>query len=611
LQGNAEPLVGFKSLGRNRRVNGERVIRLFLFPMAQNMVSYPMAKEESVIEWDDGEEYRIKKVFRRNKGKQHYKEIVAFQKVVYDLIDSHQYSTMSRSLTFDACLDFIFSGTGYTYNIVDSFYAQEWENFGDEHKLSLFQKALERYQAEFEVNGTHFTFKQRIGKRGDFQFRYGYNIKTYNEEVDTTSLSTYIEGTGAEGISASYTSPNAEKFPSDSTPDGLRHAKPVRDERYTTKSGLLERLKEEIIDTPDASITIDFVDMRRAGYPYDVPNEGDDVFLIYEPMDVDLEARIVEVDEEFNEKLEVIKTKVTLANFRNTKETAFQQIQKQVNSVVDRNGKVAYNVLPAAIQRATEALQSAQTELEFNQGIIARDPDDPNRLVLFNSAGLGISLDGGMTFEEAITYLGINTKLLTAGEINTNHIRIIGRDNKFYWDGEALWAIDPNDSNRYVRFNSEGLYIAKGAMTIERPDGYKVMTDGYLNIDYRLQSHYPPYIQYGVTHEDYWLTTKSTSYMNFGYFNLKHDSRYLRLVIYTRVDNSENNAAIRVINANDFSDIWAYGGTSSTAGAGGQQVINIDLGVPDGRRKSFQIQLRSTVTDEKSYARILQMYMEG
>src|SRR5690625_179099 len=47
-------------------------------------------------------------------------------------------------------------------------------------------------------------------------------------------------------------------------------------------------------------------------------------------------------------------------------------------------------------------------------------------VTLFNSAGLGVSRDGGATFENAITGDGINTNLLTAGSINTDQIVIQG-----------------------------------------------------------------------------------------------------------------------------------------------------------------------------------------
>src|SRR5690606_20330068 len=123
---------------------------------------------------------------------------------------------------------------------------------------------------------------------------------------------------------------------------------------------------------------------------------------------------------------------------------------------------------------------------------IARDVTNPNNLVIYNSAGLGVSRDGGQTFENAITYLGVNTNLLTAGDIHTNNIRIIG-DTYFYWDGTGLYAIDPGDVGKYVRLTSDGLYIAKGAMTIERPDGARFINNGTPNLNYNVQGNSPPF----------------------------------------------------------------------------------------------------------------------
>ena len=87
-------------------------------------------------------------------------------------------------------------------------------------------------------------------------------------------------------------------------------------------------------------------------------------------------------------------------------------------------------------------------------GILARDPNDSDKFVVYNSAGLGVTTNGGLTFDQAITALGINTDLLTAGQIKTNNIQIIGNDDLFYWDGNAFMAIDPNDANKYMKINS-------------------------------------------------------------------------------------------------------------------------------------------------------------
>jgi phage minor structural protein len=424
LQGNIEGLTGYKGLKRKRNANGEKTLSLIVIPAPNNEHSFHMVQEESVIEFQ-GDNYRIKQMSEKNRGAIVYKEVVCIH-TLFDLIELYKYETHTGSMTFTSALNFVLGDTVYTWDISDTFYAQDWENLGNDNLLALFQSILKRYDAEFTLNGTRFTFKHKIGNATDFQFRYNYNIKTINRQVNTNNLSTYIKGFGkknADGsylIQSEYTSPNAAIF-------GIRHAKPVYDERYTTLEGLDERLAE-IKDTPDVSVTIDFVDMRRAGYPFDVPNEGDDVFLIYEPMNnLDLEARLMEVDEEFEEGNPYpVKTAVTLSNYRKNMTDTFveySRTQKTVNDIVEGNKKLPYSVVDDVILRATEALQSAQTELEFENGIIARSKVNPNHLVLFNSSGVGVSTDGGQTFQTAMTAEGFVADLIAVGTMLADRIK--------------------------------------------------------------------------------------------------------------------------------------------------------------------------------------------
>src|SRR5690625_1196417 len=85
--------------------------------------------------------------------------------------------------------------------------------------------------------------------------------------------------------------------------------------------------------------------------------------------------------------------------------------------------KLPYSVLDNAVLEATQALQNAQTELKFtNNGILAIDKNDPNLVTLFNSAGLGVSRDGGATFENAITGEGINASVIYTGSMLADRI---------------------------------------------------------------------------------------------------------------------------------------------------------------------------------------------
>ncbi|NYE07274.1 phage minor structural protein [Bacillus niacini] len=593
INGNTEALTGYKGLKRYRNVNGEKTLAFLILPTEQNAHSYPMVSEESVIDFD-GEPYRIKQIAEKSRGTTFIKEVIAVH-TFFDLIDDHVYALHSGSMTFASAVQFVLGDTEYTWSIVDQFYAQDFENFGDENRLALFQTLLERYGAEFTLNGTHITFRQRIGNATDFQFRYNYNVKTITRDIKTSNLSTYIKGFGKKNedgtyaVEAEYTSPNAAVF-------GIRHAKPVRDERYTTVEGLNTRLQAELIDEPEVSITIDFADLRRAGFPYDVPSEGDDVFLIYEPIGIDIETRLVDIDEEFAEdSLLPIRTTVTLGNIRDSVVDRWASVEKQVSDIIGSDGKVKYNVLDAAVKRATEALQSAQTELEFDNGIIARDKNNPNFLVLFNAAGLGISTDGGQTFRQAITSQGVVTDVLTAGQIDANNISVRG-------GGETDYSL----------IDANGFFAKGTAFTVERPDGYKLINNGVANFEFATDMHDPPFRDSGVNINGYWFTTASTVPVSGNYYTFKHTARYLKMQVAFYKTGDGNTGGIRIAKNGNILLV----GKSFTNGISDQaavvgEILTVDLGVPTGEVVSVYLQGYQDIANGNVYFRKIRAWLEG
>src|SRR5690625_2517628 len=96
---------------------------------------------------------------------------------------------------------------------------------------------------------------------------------------------------------------------------------------------------------------------------------------------------------------------------------------KDITEVMAGRKKLHYSVLDNAVLQATQALKNAQTELKFtSNGILAIDKNDPNLVTLFNSAGLGVSRDGGATFENAITGYVINASVITTGSMLADRI---------------------------------------------------------------------------------------------------------------------------------------------------------------------------------------------
>ncbi|MCU5514435.1 phage tail protein [Bacillus wiedmannii] len=416
LQGNTEILTGFKGFKRKRRVNGEKIITFSIFPTTLNSDSFLLVQEESKVEFK-GETYIIKSLKEKNKGRKYYKEVECIHDFFVNMINKQKYEVHNGSMQFLDALDFIFKDTGYQPVAIENFYAKDFENFGKENRLALLKKALERYKSEMSIDGKFVRFQTKIGEDTDFQFRYNFNIKTFERNVDTKNLGTYIRGYGADGLMREYTSPNKEIF-------GFIEATQINDDRFTTTEGLDRALREAIQDAPLVSITIDFVDLRKAGYPYIVPNEGDRVLLIYEPMDVDIETRIMEIEEEYDANLEPIACRVTLANYRKDfAGTLLQNVNKTLGEIVTDDGKIKTSVLDEAVRIASEAIKSVQTELLFENGILAKDKENPNNLVAFNSAGIGISRDGGQTFKEALTYEGLVASVGIVGYFSANNIR--------------------------------------------------------------------------------------------------------------------------------------------------------------------------------------------
>ncbi|HFK1403020.1 TPA: phage tail spike protein, partial [Bacillus cereus] len=415
LQGNTEILTGFKGFKRNRRVNGEKIISFLILPTEGNQHSFPMVQEEHKVEFKN-ETYVIKSLTERTIGNTYYKQVECIHDFFVNMINKQKYEVHNGSMKFIDALDFIFKDTGYQPVAIENFYAKDFENFGKENRLALLKKALERYKAEISIDKNLVYFRTKIGEDTDFQFRYNFNIKTFERNVDTKNLATYIRGYGADGLMREYTSPNKEIF-------GFIEATQINDDRFTTTEGLDRALREAIQDTPLVSITIDFVDLRKAGYPYIVPNEGDRVLLIYEPMDIDIETRIMEIEEEYDANLEPFSCRVTLANYRKDfAGTLLQNVNKTLGEIVTDDGKIKNSVLDEAVRIASEAIKSAQTELLFENGILAKDKENPNNLVAFNSAGLGISRDGGKTFKQALTYKGLVTDAGFIGFISANNI---------------------------------------------------------------------------------------------------------------------------------------------------------------------------------------------
>lgn len=381
----------------------------------------------------------------------------AVQTFFYTMKKTGFYEEWNGSHTLQAYLDAIFNGTHYSYNNSVTADAFEKQNWGMTNRLSLFNDIIDQVGCEFYVKGNVVYIMNKIGSDLSTIVRKKFNLKSAEIQTDNSAFSTYGRGFGAykdsndtsKGrLSVEYKSPLYELY-------GRLDAEPIVDERYTIADNLLDAVKKKVDESYAISLTISLVDLQNAGYDYAMANAGDMVTVVDESLNFDQEVRIIKVTSDYDINSNRVSCDVECGSL------SFAEQQKTGQATIDNivNGSVTVpnEWLSNQVQVATNALLDARTELQFtDQGIIAVEKGDRNKLVIFNSAGLGVSTDGGKTFENAITGNGINATVITTGSLKA--INIVGSSIT---------------GSRFMTTNPEGFIIDinNGALNFNGPQG--------------------------------------------------------------------------------------------------------------------------------------------
>ncbi|MDK7476328.1 phage tail protein [Bacillus paranthracis] len=375
-----EMLTDYKEVKRKRRVNGEHSLSFYLLNTPNVAHAYNLVDERAIIKDKFGDEYVILGVNKRG----HYGKSVTAVHIFFDNMMDWQYNLYNGYANFKQCMDFIFNGTGWTYINQGAFAVTTFENFGDDTRSSLLQKALNRYGAEMQIDNKTktVTFKNQIGAETDAQFRYGHNLKTFEEDTDMANFATYIRGYGKDTAGnefmVEYESPMAKVY-------GRIHQKPIRDERYKTKETLLEACKKEINDVPDTRFKISIVNLIANGLsPLHKFNYGDYVYMFYEKADVKIKIRVIEIEDDPTDQTK--SPIIELSTFKELKtmsaiQAQFQQTQKQVQQLLDDGGNLSLYL---------KRLYRNSNHFSDNTGDWYISPDDPNAYVHIGAGGLDV-----------------------------------------------------------------------------------------------------------------------------------------------------------------------------------------------------------------------------
>lgn len=360
----------------------------------------------------------------------------AVQAFFYKMSKTGFYEKWNGSHPFSSYLDALFAGTGYTYDNTASVAAFEKQDWGMSDRLSLFNDIIDQANVEFSVEGTVVHVVPAMGSDLSTIVRKKFNLDTAEIQTDNTSFATYGRGYGAyskpddttsKRLEVEYKSPLYDyyypKF-------GAIEAVPVADERYTIAANLLAAVKEKVDKSWAISLTLNLVDLQSVGYKYAMANPGDYITVIDENLNFSDKVRIIKVTSDYDIRGTRIKTEVECGSL------SFSEQQKTSQSTLSNvaAGKIPVpnEWLTSQVQLATNSLLAARTQLSFtDQGIIAVDKSDANKVVILNSAGLGVSTDGGQTFKSAVTADGVVAERIIGNLISGVAFETVTDDNRF------------------------------------------------------------------------------------------------------------------------------------------------------------------------------------
>ncbi|MBL3848223.1 phage tail protein [Bacillus paranthracis] len=490
-------------------LNGNCVFSAKISPNKVNLLFLNKLSEMWTLVDDNETEYKVVYLKKQGEGKTLTAEIKAVPKFYDDFDNGRVYEEYNQSFTANACFATIFSGSGYVYQLNGSYNSLQWEGFGGgSTRLEMFKDALNRYGAEFRILGKVVTIEPQIGSDLNVMYRHRLNASNIVQEVDASGFWTYAKGYGdfteedgwqGAKLIREYTSPLA------SIPGiGVRHAPPLKDGRIKLNATMENSLKKIVNESLKMSVTADIHDLTKQKYPIAQSGLGDRVFLIDERIGLDAEVRVVNRSVLRDWRGNILDVQLTFGNQDITKryQSNLDHAAKTINDLIEGREKLPINAMAQEVANVTSMILGVTSELDITpQGLIAKDKNNPNYVVVLNSAGLGVSTDGGTTFRNAITGRGIVAERILAGEIKGSTLRTDSGSNYVHIEKQFIRLMESNLTRLYLGYYTNSVNQLQPTIVLggdsSFQDGSVVLsqqpTQGFLGIINGKDSNGDPY----------------------------------------------------------------------------------------------------------------------
>lgn len=421
LKGKEYP--AYAEIRRNKRVNGQREITLSFL---SNQINVDFI-DKIEFGWKllfKGEWYTIIAPAYQLDGDQTSVSVEAVLSFFVDLNGHYlQDEVEDKSFTPASFFSDLFTGTGYSFVLVDSLGANTLNYQRNQSKTERFLYAIDRFKGEYTIKGKVAYIYSLSGSDKDIILHDDLNIQDARVEVDASGFHTYAKGYGDLDeskedadyeLETEYLSPLADKY-------GKIEGPAIYDGSFKHESALHDAVKKQVENSYKVSTTITPVDLTNNGYPEMQLEEGDRVYLHIDRLDLNQQVRVIEIEESFDVEGNIIDVQYTLGNESIAKRYKTQQYDtlKDFQDIMNGDKKIETSWLDEAVKRAADII-NGNLDSHFSYGpgeIIGINRSNPNEYMRFNTDGIGFSRDGGKTYESAITYEGIVANAINAGTL--------------------------------------------------------------------------------------------------------------------------------------------------------------------------------------------------
>ena len=426
--------------------------------------------------------------------------------LAFDLIDHVLIDVRPTGKTAQEALDIILSGTNFKghsnlsgantayyirKNIIEAL-------LGDDENSFINRWGGEPYFENYDIY-----INERLGVNNGVRISFGYNLAAIEEDINIEEVATRIIPTGYNGIMLEgnapwVDSPNINKYANIKTRVINFEDIKVKDsqddeEGFNTiqeaRQALIRRCQELFengIDKPIISYNIDMINLAdtTAYEEFKVlneANEGDTVTCYVKHLDIDVEARVVNVElDEITGKLINIELGNVKDNFFNKQADVMNRVDNILNKVIDSDGNVRAQEIKGFID-ATKASIKAQKSIAQKQDVRAIECEDSDASSsnygssIFGSMGLMVAntkdLNGEWDYTSALTARGLVANMLYGkilagtgvyfdlekGEVYFNKGKIEGSNSSFNLDTGEIKCSQP-DGSEIIISPTQGFY---------------------------------------------------------------------------------------------------------------------------------------------------------